>query len=1064
MMGKRVNFAGRSVISPDPNISTNEVGIPLLIAGKLTFPEPVTSFNVEHLKKLVINGPFKYPGANFIENENGHKIALDQTKESYRSVLAEQLTQGKKTVYRHLRTGDILLVNRQPTLHKPSIMSHKARVLPGEKTIRLHYSNCNSYNADFDGDEMNIHLLQNHIARQEAYTISNTDNQYIVPTSGKPIRGLIQDSIVSAVYLTMKDTFFTKEEYFQLIYSALDAPLNNGTIRKIEVQTPAIIHPKQLWTGKQVITTILKSLVTSRQVDNITCNTSVGVNMEHITKLNAKVWGAGNGLEGAVVVRDNELLTGVLDKNHIGNSENGIVHSFYEIYGSTMAGELLSTFGRLFIHYLQYFHGFTCGVDDVLLKDEYNLKRRRDIENVLAGGLTGLSKFFGFEQFNLEFSNFSNRSVYMRRAPACLEKIKMLPKERTEIEKLIELQNTNIENLFKSNEDDPNSQHLKELREKYYENILKDDAIDSNIDIVVKSSVNAPVSECASTWLNDGLIKKFPKNYFSMMVLSGAKGSLVNHSQITCLLGQQELEGRRVPRMASGRTLPSFEPFDPNPRAGGFISDRFSTGIRPQEFFFHCMAGREGLIDTAVKTSRSGYLQRCLIKHLEQLVVNYDYTVRDVDGNLVQFLYGEDSIDVINTKYLSNFKFLATNYETYHAKYKPENLIGKIDTKTIKKNKAALNKDETMLSTYQPWLYLGSTSDKIYEGMINYMATNKDKLFKEEGDKNVDGKISKTSFKNVVFLKYLNSLIHPGESVGILAAQSIGEPSTQMTLNTFHLAGHGGANMTLGIPRLREILMTSENSIKTPIMTLPVLSTNLDEVKRLARHFEKHNLIDIVKELLIRRSLVIEDKNQTKSRKYHIEIVIEDLKAIEDYFEYSAAAVRRILKLDFVPFLSKYISKYISKSNAKKSIEDLIIKTGKAETNEEEERDHDDKEIEKLKKKKEDESEMSDEEDEADNEKEADEFYKTDHNTGVDGDIEEADIHEEEDDGEENNDDTEAITKEGSDKEEKEKEYGVESRDYIGDGNSIENMRFKRNIFSFQLVIPFTQKTLLLKK
>ena len=115
------------------------------------------------------------------------------------------------------------------------------------------------------------------------------------------------------------------------------------------------------------------------------------------------------------------------------------------------------------------------------------------------------------------------------------------------------------------------------------------------------------------------------------MVQTGAKGSVVNHTQISCMLGQQELEGRRVPKMASGKTLPSFKSFDPSPRAGGFISDRFCTGIRPQEFFFHCMAGREGLIDTAVKTSRSGYLQRCLIKHLEQLVVQYDYTVRDFD-------------------------------------------------------------------------------------------------------------------------------------------------------------------------------------------------------------------------------------------------------------------------------------------------------------------------------------------------------------------------------------------------------------------------------------------------
>jgi DNA-directed RNA polymerase I subunit RPA1 len=116
--------------------------------------------------------------------------------------------------------------------------------------------------------------------------------------------------------------------------------------------------------------------------------------------------------------------------------------------------------------------------------------------------------------------------------------------------------------------------------------------------------------------------------------------------------------------MQNGKTLPCYLPYDPNPRSSGFISDRFLTGLRPQDFFFHCMSGREGLIDTAVKTSRSGYLQRCLIKSLESLVVNYDMTVRDNDGSIVQFTYGEDSIDVINTKFLDRFDFLEKNHKS----------------------------------------------------------------------------------------------------------------------------------------------------------------------------------------------------------------------------------------------------------------------------------------------------------------------------------------------------------------------------------------------------------------
>ncbi|KAK5191057.1 60S acidic ribosomal protein P1 [Cryomyces antarcticus] len=177
MMGKRVNFAARSVISPDPNIETNEIGVPPVFARKLTYPEPVTDHNFLELKQAVMNGPDLWPGAAAIENENGQVINLKTKNEEERMALANQLLAPSSTnvtgarnkkVHRHLNNGDIVIMNRQPTLHKPSMMAHRARVLPGEKTIRMHYANCNTYNADFDGDEMNMHFPQNEIARAEA--------------------------------------------------------------------------------------------------------------------------------------------------------------------------------------------------------------------------------------------------------------------------------------------------------------------------------------------------------------------------------------------------------------------------------------------------------------------------------------------------------------------------------------------------------------------------------------------------------------------------------------------------------------------------------------------------------------------------------------------------------------------------------------------------------------------------------------------------------------------------------------------------------------------------------
>ncbi|KAG0417496.1 DNA-directed RNA polymerase I subunit rpa1, partial [Dictyocoela roeselum] len=219
-MGKRVNYAARSVISPDPHLSTREIGIPMVFAEKLTFPEKVNDLNHDRLKRAVLNG-IKYPGALFVE-ENGVLRNIKFLTDHHKKQIANQLRLGNKTVHRHLQNGDIVLLNRQPTLHKPSIMSHIAKILPNEKTIRMHYTNCNSYNADFDGDEMNIHLMQDHLARAEGYNLCTTDRNYLVSTNGTPIRGLVQDYVVIAARLTMKDKFLSEEEYKSYLIPAID--------------------------------------------------------------------------------------------------------------------------------------------------------------------------------------------------------------------------------------------------------------------------------------------------------------------------------------------------------------------------------------------------------------------------------------------------------------------------------------------------------------------------------------------------------------------------------------------------------------------------------------------------------------------------------------------------------------------------------------------------------------------------------------------------------------------------------------------------------------------------
>ncbi len=251
-------------------------------------------------------------------------------------------------------------------------------------------------------------------------------------------------------------------------------------------------------------------------------------------------------------------------------------------------------------------------------------------------------------------------------------------------------------------------------------------------------------------------------------------------------------------------------------------------------------------------------------------------------------------------------------------KYKPEAFENSIDTTTVKdamkNNKIPI--DETMLNKFEPWKYLGSISEKLYEQMNDYLIKDPDHKFKD-----TKNKISRSKFKNIIYLKYLNSLIQPGESVGVLAAQSVGEPSTQMTLNTFHLAGHGGANVTLGIPRLREILMTSAYNIKTPVMLLPLVSKDMDEVKRIARKFENHKLIDIIKELKMKQFIKFGAPNKNivmdKFRIYQIEISLENENNIKEYFDYDREKLLTILKGLFIPTLAKSISRHITKFDNK---------------------------------------------------------------------------------------------------------------------------------------------------
>eukprot|EP00897_Mesotaenium_endlicherianum_P000548 jgi/Mesen1/10494/ME000083S09995 len=891
MMGKRVNHACRSVISPDPYIRVNEIGIPPYFAMRLSYPELVTDWNAEELRELVVRGPRCHPGATHVEDEKGNLIALQGLSDKKRLALSRTLLSKPgaaaaaaapvgdsrggsvaKAVYRHLRDGDAVLVNRQPTLHKPGIMAHMAKILKGEKTLRLHYANCNVYNADFDGDEMNVHFPQDPMGRAEAYGIVNADEQYIVPTSGTPARGLIQDHIVGATLLTMTGTMLEKEEYQQLLYAAClprPTPVGPGTggaressskVAQVAEEAvlpvaPAVWKPRPLWTGKQVLTTVLNHLTRGQKP----------MRVEAKAKVAAHYWGAGRGEEGALVVHDNELLAGAFDKAQFGRF--GLVHAFQELYGSQAAGALLPSSMQCF--------GDASGTPTGAV----GAKEGHRVEE----GQAVLTKGHALPA----------RSVVAVAAAA----------------------------MWGEQAREGVAQLLRTRR----------DAGRAVLDNRMISALSRITSEATGSALPHGQLKPFPANCMSLMTVTGAKGSAVNFNQISALLGQQELEGKRVPRMASGKTLPCFAAWAPQARAGGYISDRFLTGLRPQEYYFHCMAGRDGLVDTTVKTSRSGYLQRCLVKNLEGLRLHYDHTVRDADASVVQFRYGGDALDATKTSYLENFDFLLQNKEQVATRLNLDQ-VQEAGLRHLDDDDAAPAASEArgdhrggarvLLDEHLP----GSTWGAVSTAYAHKMDAFLQGLGKAGRRKlQLAGRGERARARQLLELKYARSLAEAGEPVGVLAAQSVGEPSTQMTLNTFHFAGRGEANVTLGIPRLREILMTAARVIATPVMECPLLPGVLRATaEQLASKLQRLTLAELMQSIRITEHPSLDLPGVGNTRTYAIAIHFYAPHRYPRHLGIAFEDLEGAFRTGFVPRIQLALKRALAKAKGKGASHDVL--------------------------------------------------------------------------------------------------------------------------------------------
>ncbi|TDL29012.1 beta and beta-prime subunits of DNA dependent RNA-polymerase [Rickenella mellea] len=784
LSGKRVDFSGRTVISPDPNLRIDEVAVPERVAKILTYPDRVTSHNIEALRQAVRNGCDVHPGANYVTaGSTGFKKFL---KFGNRNAIADGLRIGD-VVERHIIDGDVVLFNRQPSLHKLSIMCHRVKVRPW-RSFRLNECVCGPYNADFDGDEMNMHVPQTEEARTEALELMNVKLNLVTPRNGEPVIAAIQDFITASYLLSQRDRFYDRRQFAQICSYFADANL------QIDLPPPSILKPQRLWTGKQVFNCLMRPNKNSKVLVNVEskCNKEEKPNPIHYPPGMVPAPDMSPN-DTYLVIVNSEIMCGVMDKATIGSGKKkSIFGVIMRDYGSNEAAAAMNRVAKLCARWLSNF-GFSIGINDVIPGPR--LSKSKD-ELVEAAYSTCVDLITQAKKGKLE------------NKPGCNQ-------EQT-LEAMI-------------------SGVLSKVRDKV-----------GNMCMEELSRHNAPF----------------------IMASCGSKGSVINVCQMVACVGQQIISGHRVPDGFQDRSLPHFPKKSKEPPSKGFVRSSFYTGLSATEFLFHAISGREGLVDTAVKTAETGYMQRRLMKALEDLTTQYDLSVRNSVGGVVQFQYGDDALDPGCLE--GDAQPIEFNRSWSHALHSsPRSGRGLLPFEiTELVDRELMNKMSTNECSAA---YIHSIRDFVSHNVVMNIVNHRksrgmfDALYREdEWDEDtdlsmgastadvaiVDNKSKVTeqqirSFLDMCWVKYAKAKIEPGSTVGAVGAQSIGEPGTQMTLKTFHFAGVASMNITLGVPRIKEIINASK-LISTPIISCKLVNSGSEATARIVKgRLEKTHLGDI---------------------------------------------------------------------------------------------------------------------------------------------------------------------------------------------------------------------------
>lgn len=782
-MGKRVNWCGRSVITADCKIAIGEFGVPYSVAATLTFPEIVNQHNIAVLTECVARGwqPVmgNKPGAMFhISARTGQRKCLAYYAQSTASD-ANDVKCGD-TVERTMMTGDMVLVNRQPSLHKWSMMAHKVILMPGS-SFRLNPSVTSPYGADFDGDEMNIHLPQTYAAQAELRELMAVQFGIVSAQKSAPVIGVIQDVLVGSYLLTEPGVLIDEQTMMNCL----------SELEISELPIPAIMHRQpdsgrwiKYWTGHQLFSCLFPA--------DLSCD----------ERSNKDVWDQhSNGM----VICGGTLVLGRMSKKTLGASApHSIAHILYLDHSPAVAAKFLSEIQYVVNRWLQT-RGFSVGLRDMILSSVV----REKVETEL--------KELGKKLEDPEQGLLRKRTLISRN-------------------------------------DWENSMMLE---------------LDYVRDKLCLQINNAVVG-----------------NSLHSMVAAGSKGNPINQMQIMGFIGQQSINGKRIQPKFGKRTLPHFECGDVGSDGCGFVRNSFLSGLLPAEFFFHMAGSRVGIVDTACKTEKSGYVGHREVKVLEDYNVDQLGGVRGTKGRVLQFVYGDDGFDaqflekcrvilrgMTRDEFLERFictttttddncsEYLKNCAESYcnenlrnpeacvreytrlesewrwiNTQWRPPRDTGvdnvariampvDIDrllfcaSKRVDKAALALDEDDVITEAEELIEELLKHSESTYMIYITNLQAGL-------ASKNVVHryKLTRGQFDWLKFQirdKVARAKIAAGSPVGVDAGHGISEPSTQMTLRTFHHAGMTQEHVILGIPGLEQLLACSANP-KSSVVTCQI--------------------------------------------------------------------------------------------------------------------------------------------------------------------------------------------------------------------------------------------------